>query len=205
GGHVDASITDGVALLPSVLLADLTARLPVAAQGYQTFLGGGLACYDVYRLKDGYAAVGALEANFWEALCRILGRPELIALHSDLPAQPKVRAALAASFGELCTADIGALGLEEHACVSVVRRYEDLVSASEAMTRGTVVAAAAGFAAPGLPFRIDGAVVSPPSSAPLRGEHTLEVLAELEVDERDVAALLATGVVQCTRSGERLR
>ena len=59
-GYIDASITDNMALLPSVLLADLVAGIPVSPRADQTFLAGALACYDVYRLVDGYAVVGGL-------------------------------------------------------------------------------------------------------------------------------------------------
>ena len=42
-------------------------------------LSGGLACYRVYRTADGrHVTVGALEPQFWRALCEALGCPELI-------------------------------------------------------------------------------------------------------------------------------
>jgi alpha-methylacyl-CoA racemase len=200
GGYVDASIAGGVALLPSVLLADVTAGVSVAADGHETFLGGALACYDVYRLKDGYAVVGALEEKFWEPLCEILGHPELIPLQWNPQAQSEVRAVLEVSFGELTRADISTLGLDNRACVSVVRSYEDLVSARDAIEQGTVTTTASGVHVPGMPFRIDGRRLPPPSSAPRRGEHTLDVLAEVGVDGRSAAALLAAGVVSQTKA-----
>jgi crotonobetainyl-CoA:carnitine CoA-transferase CaiB-like acyl-CoA transferase len=53
---------------------------------------------------------------------------------------------------------------------------------------------------PGMPFRIDGRRLPPPSSAPRRGEHTLDVLAEVGVDGRSAAELLAAGVVSQTKA-----
>jgi alpha-methylacyl-CoA racemase len=45
------------------------------------WLCGALPCYDVYRTKDGYISVGALESKFWHALCKALELPDLIDKH----------------------------------------------------------------------------------------------------------------------------
>jgi len=196
GGVVDASIVEGMALLPSVLLADLTAGVHVPADGRETLLGGAYACYDVYALADGYAVVGALEPVFWRTLCETLELPELVPLQWHAPAQDQVHAALEKAFGALTKADIGRLHLDEGACVSVVSSYEESIAIRRDSGDEWTVAAEAGFRAPGLPFRIDGQRLRPAAASPRRGEHTRAVLAELGIDQSDVSALAAADVVR---------
>src|SRR5207302_3288231 len=81
GRHVDVAMTDAVfahAIFP--LLGFLEhGKTPARGSG---MLDGGLACYNVYRTRDGrWMAVGALERKFWETLCDILGCPELKPSH----------------------------------------------------------------------------------------------------------------------------
>jgi len=51
-------------------------------------LTGGVACYRIYETADGrFLTVAALEPKFWQRLCELLERPELIdrAFSPDLP------------------------------------------------------------------------------------------------------------------------
>ncbi len=49
-------------------------------------LAGQLACYRTYSCADGkYVTVGALEPQFWAALCKALGVPEFIERHTAAP------------------------------------------------------------------------------------------------------------------------
>ncbi len=48
-------------------------------KGGETFYNGGNPFYDVYQTKDGkYFTIGCNEPLFWENLCRVLGREDLI-------------------------------------------------------------------------------------------------------------------------------
>ena len=52
-------------------------------------LTGGVACYRIYETADGrFLTVAALEPRFWERLCELIGRPDLVgrAFDSELPA-----------------------------------------------------------------------------------------------------------------------
>jgi alpha-methylacyl-CoA racemase len=51
-------------------------------------LTGSLACYRIYRCADGrFLTVGALEAKFWQRLCELIGRPDLIPRQNDAHAE----------------------------------------------------------------------------------------------------------------------
>ncbi|MBL8178905.1 MAG: CoA transferase [Bryobacterales bacterium] len=77
GSFVDAGMTQGAALLLPVAYA--AAEAGRTMRRGEDVLCGRYACYNVYEARDGrYVAVGALEGKFWAALCRGLGREDLI-------------------------------------------------------------------------------------------------------------------------------
>ena len=77
GRWIDASMTDGVVSWLALAFAAREAGERVA-RGDQR-LAGRYACYRVYECKDGrYYSVGALEPKFWNGLCQVLERPDLV-------------------------------------------------------------------------------------------------------------------------------
>jgi alpha-methylacyl-CoA racemase len=51
-------------------------------------LTGSLACYRIYRCADGrFLTVGALESKFWQRLCELIERPDLVARQDDAHAE----------------------------------------------------------------------------------------------------------------------
>ena len=47
-------------------------------------LTGGLACYRTYQTADGrFLTVTAVESKFWQRLCELIGRPELVERHYE--------------------------------------------------------------------------------------------------------------------------
>jgi alpha-methylacyl-CoA racemase len=62
-------------------------------------LTGGLACYRLYETADGrFLTVAALEPKFFDRLCELLERPDLVELHVDPAAQERLGGELAATF-----------------------------------------------------------------------------------------------------------
>ena len=50
--------------------------------GPERTLTGGLACYRIYETADGrFLTVTAVESKFWQRLCELIGRPELVERH----------------------------------------------------------------------------------------------------------------------------
>jgi alpha-methylacyl-CoA racemase len=69
-------------------------------------LTGGLACYAVYETADGrHLTVAALEQPFFQRLCELLGRSDLVERQFDAAAQPELAAVLAESFRARSLAD----------------------------------------------------------------------------------------------------
>src|SRR5437868_15322516 len=77
GRWIDASMTDGAVSWLALAFAAREAGERVARGGQR--LAGRYACYRVYACKDGrYYSVGALEPKFWNGLCQVLERPDLV-------------------------------------------------------------------------------------------------------------------------------
>ncbi len=97
GAHLDISMTGGLAPLLTLPLAVQSAA-GAAPRPSEGMLTGRYACYNVYATRDGYVAVGALEAKFWIELCRRLGLDDLAAAQYDDRRQPEAKARLQAIF-----------------------------------------------------------------------------------------------------------
>jgi alpha-methylacyl-CoA racemase len=71
----------------------------LAGDPIRKLLTGGLACYAVYETADGrHLTVAALEQPFFQRLCELLGRPDLVQRQFDAAAQPELADAFASSF-----------------------------------------------------------------------------------------------------------
>jgi crotonobetainyl-CoA:carnitine CoA-transferase CaiB-like acyl-CoA transferase len=83
GQYIDISMTDGVvALLPVPL--HLYQRFGVVPRRSDDFLSHRYACYNVYETADGRnISIGAVENQFWQNLCNVLGVPEYGPLQYD--------------------------------------------------------------------------------------------------------------------------
>jgi crotonobetainyl-CoA:carnitine CoA-transferase CaiB-like acyl-CoA transferase len=183
GCWIDASMTDGMALLPHVTLADLVAGGEVAGRA-ATFNDGGLACYSSYAVTDGEVVVGALEEKFWGLVCDVVGgmddyrddhwRPEI---------QEPARARLAEFFAPLTRAEVTALFEGRDACVSAVQSYEEMLESDQAKARNFLVdTPGAPMRSLGFPARVDGAPLPENRPAPRQGEHTANVLGRPDPD-----------------------
>ncbi len=68
-------------------------KLPLAVRRAEVAgieLTGEWPCYHVYAVKDGFLTVAALEAPFWAAFCRAVGRDDLGPAQRDPRAIPEV-------------------------------------------------------------------------------------------------------------------
>ncbi|HEU0304516.1 MAG TPA: CoA transferase, partial [Gaiellaceae bacterium] len=59
-------------------------------------LTGGPPCFRIYGTADGrFLTVGALEPKFWQRLCELVERPDLVARHYDPTAADELSAVFA--------------------------------------------------------------------------------------------------------------
>lgn len=199
GQFCDVSMTDGV-LSWLTLAAGAYAATGVPPRVGTETLNGGLACYGLYRCADGgYVTVGALEPQFFTALCTGLGAEELVPWHLDPARQADLRARLEAVFATRTRDEWLALLVPADCCVGPVNDLAEAYADPQVAARGMVVpqVLADGTAFPqvgvvprltGTPGRVGG-VASP------LGADTDAVLADLGWDEAGIAALRGAGAV----------
>lgn len=196
GGFVDASMLDGVVSWLSIEAAAYLATGEVPAPG-STPLTGALACYRVYRAGDGrYLTVGALEPQFWRALCQALSCPDLV---EDQYGPPKRQAEMADRLQSIFLERgrdewLQALG-EVEACVGPVNDVAEALANPQVLHRGMVAEVGGTPVGPGPPLKVSGQALGALRPAPALGEHTAKVLSSIGVGEDELADLRAQGVV----------
>ena len=154
----------------------------------------GSSPYQILRAKDGYLAVGGAQQNLWFRICKVLGRP-------DLPEDPRfrTRADRVENNDELIeifegvmqtrTRDEWLAELEEVGVpAGPVMDHGEVFTDPHTLARDMVVEldhpAVGKMNTIGTPVKLastPGAIARP---APLLGEHTEEVLAELAARKR---------------------
>lgn len=195
GQFVDAAMVDGLA--PWIVY-----RWAFQGTNEPTYLSGEFPCYGVYEASDGrFLAVGALEAKFWERLCRHLGRPEWVPLQFDTgAAREGIFADLRAVFRtkprdtwaeELAPADC---------CVTPILDLDELAGHPYWRRRGLTLPLQDPSRRPrdllGFPVKLSETPAGVRLPPPRLGEHTGEVLARLGYKTEEVERLRDLGAVE---------
>ena len=194
GGWLDASLAEGVALLPSVLAGDVLSGGPAPIPGTPEWAGEPY--YRVYELLDGQVAVGAVEPQFWRGLCEAIGLPELIGATEGDEQREAVERGLVERFGSMTRAEFLALTDGRDTCANLVLDTLEMSASDHARARELVrpaVDVPMQVLAP--PFRIDGSRPPETIGAPKQGEHTHAVLVDAGFSEEEIARLVEAGAV----------
>jgi crotonobetainyl-CoA:carnitine CoA-transferase CaiB-like acyl-CoA transferase len=197
GRFVDASMLDGVVSWLSIQAGAYFAAGERSAPGSGP-LNGGLACYRVYPTKDGrFVTVGALEPQFWRALCETLGCPELI---EDHLAPPERQAELATRLEALFRTRTRDEWVEAFrhvpACVGPVNDLQEVLDDPQVRHRGMIAHVAGRPVGPGpVPKLAPASDPGPLRPAPKFGEHTDDVLGSLGLSADELTDLRTGGVI----------
>lgn len=180
GRFVDVSMLDVSLSWTSVLMSWYLATGEMPGRGLMP-LGGGLACYRVYRTGDGrYLAVGALEPQFWRALCERLDVPDLV---DEQFASPRRQEELALRLGEVFASRRRDEWVRELAdldtCVGPVQGVAEAVVDPQVRGRRMVAEVGGLQVGPGPAVKVSGFEPEPLRGAPALGQHTEEILQEL--------------------------
>jgi alpha-methylacyl-CoA racemase len=195
GQVIDAAITDGSALLMSLIYALKGAGQWRNERGVN-LVDGGAHFYDVYACADGgWLAVGPIEPRFYREFLDRLGIDDpLFAAQFDAAQWPQLKAELAAVFASRDRDDWCALFEDSDACVTPVLDLEEAARHPHNVARGTFTEVA-GVPQPAPAPRLSrtpGQVSGPP---PLPGEHTRDALASWGVTPQDIERLAAAGAI----------
>lgn len=201
GRHLDVSIADSVLTHMVIAAATLAGAGATAPRGRDK-LTGGLPCYGVYRTADGrWLAVGALEPKFWVQVCAAIGRPDLADKgHLEGDAGAAAKAELAAVIAARPLAHWVELFAPLDCCVTPVLTLEEAMAGDHAAARGLVVTHDHPVEGPvrqfAPPVRLSDAPFAVDRPAPMQGEHTAAILADLGLSAEEIARYRADGVIQ---------
>lgn len=207
-----------VALLDALLAFQAVPMAMYLISGTSPGRTGSAAPYaapnEAFPTQDGYIMVAAYSPERWSALCRVVGRPELIGdpRFESNELRVRNRAALreilipifeTRTSGEwlalLEAADILCGPIHTYPEVAAhpqVVHNEMLVTLSHQALGQTPVV--------GSPLRLSATPTAVTGPAPLAGEHTEVLLREAGYSEREIAELLAQGIVSGPVAGVRV-
>jgi crotonobetainyl-CoA:carnitine CoA-transferase CaiB-like acyl-CoA transferase len=162
------------------------------------------APYQAFRTADGWINIGAANQKNWERLVAILGRPELgedprfVTNDQRMANRPALEAALNAVFQTKATADWLAIleqgGFPAGPVLSIGEMHEDPQALAREMIVETDHPKAGRVKTLGLPVKFSATPGGVQGPAPLLGQHSRAILAEVGYDEQQIEQLVARGV-----------
>jgi crotonobetainyl-CoA:carnitine CoA-transferase CaiB-like acyl-CoA transferase len=200
GDFCDVSMSDGALSWLTIHASNFVATKE-NPQRERMHLSGLYPCYRVYPAADGWLTVGALEPQFWAALCEAIEREDLA---GDAFAMGDRRDEVIAELGELFSKKTRAEWMEHFGdrdvCVGPVYDLTETFADEHNRARGMVFDAEVPGAGPwshvGNPLKLASNELSamrlPP---PKMGEHTEDVLAEAGLTAEQMQELRAGGVI----------
>jgi crotonobetainyl-CoA:carnitine CoA-transferase CaiB-like acyl-CoA transferase len=198
--YIDASMLDA-------LLSWLILPLALHMGGNVGMLAGELPFYRLYRTLDsGFLAVGAIEPQFWEELCRLINRPNLIReQYSSGPRRQAVvegvQSALATKTSQEWFRIMRELGLP---CTPLLTLDEVLKDphVRERHMLLTKDQTSSGLTYVGNPCKVAGLDRIELISSPELGQHSTELLREIGYSQSEIRHLVESGVLE-QRSSKR--
>lgn len=137
GDWVDVSLAHSALTTAAMTVGMALGGAPVARRE-DGLWSGGVICYRPYRSRDGWVALGALEAKFWNAWCTGVERPDLYRHRYDA-AGTWAHAEVEAIFAARSCAEWERFAFEHDCCLSVVRGLDHALGSELVRGRDTVV------------------------------------------------------------------
>jgi alpha-methylacyl-CoA racemase len=197
GQVVDAAMTDGSALLASMILGFKAAGFWSSARG-ANLLDGGAYFYGVYACADGKdIAIGPIEPQFHALLLEKLGLDPRDFQQANPALWPQYKARLAEAFKTRARDEWVALldGLDT--CATPVLDWDEAIAHPHNRARETFVEIA-GVPQPAPAPRFSRTAPETPAPAARADEHTAAILADWGIPEAEVDALKASEAISST-------
>jgi formyl-CoA transferase len=206
GQHVEVAMQDAIVTSLTSNFAGMLEADGVFTERTGNRHGGLAVCpYNIYPTTDGWLAILCLRAKHWTDLCAVMGRDDLAA--DPVLATPAGRvgrmddvdAAVAAWTARLGKDAAFLLLQKADIPASPVRSLSEVFHDPVLRDRGMITEIGTGDRACtvfGSPLQMGDSPVSPPTPAPLLGEHTEDVLRTwLHLSGSDIERLRADGVI----------
>ena len=201
GQLVDVSMFDSLLGLMPVQIANYTATKRRPKRG-QERLFGRYACYNIYPVRNGrFMVVAALEPKFWAALCKAIDREDLIQdQYVEGHAQDILIAELTRIFQKKQVDEWMEIFVDVDACVTEVREISRSVQDDHAAQRGliTPIRGKDGevYEQLGVFPKLSDAPGYIAGDAPLRGQHTRQILKSLKYPAKQIDDMVAAKIVE---------
>ncbi|RYE62624.1 MAG: CoA transferase, partial [Oxalobacteraceae bacterium] len=158
----------------------------------------------VYKARDGYLNIAVFGSKIWERFCHILGAPEWIndPRYHDKPSRSVHRDALNAEINQRLAAHDRSHWIAQFndggvAC-GLISDMREVFAEPQIEHLGMVKDVVSARLGPqrlvGQPMQLERTPSAIARAAPMRGEHTVEILRELGIDAGEIDRLKATGV-----------
>jgi crotonobetainyl-CoA:carnitine CoA-transferase CaiB-like acyl-CoA transferase len=199
GDFCDIAMSDGIVSWLSIHASEFFASGEVPHRE-QMHLSGRYPCYRIYPASDGWLSVGALEPQFWAALCETIDRPDLA---GDAFALGDRRDEVIGELTTVFAAKTRAQWMESFrgrdVCVAPVNNFEEAFADDQLAHREMAVEVdlpdGSSIRQVGNPLKFAASTSARRMPPPRLGEHTNEVLAEIDVNADQLDALRTQGVV----------
>ena len=200
GQYVDVAMSDGVAYMMASMLSGYFSDGVVPSPGMMS-LNGAAPYYNVYECRDGrYLSVGCIEPWFWAALCRALGREDLIPIQFDADRAEYIKGELRDIFLTKAREDWWrTLSAIDNIAVARVSGLDEAASDPQNLHRGMVIEAGDIDGRPvkqvGIGPKLSDTPGSVRSMGATVGQHTNEALSELGYSQERITELRKSGAV----------
>ncbi len=199
GQSVDMAMVDTL-LTMMLLYVDECVETGVSPRRGETMLTGVFPFYNIYECKDGkYISVGAIEPRFYENLCRLLGREDLVDKQRPEGAACEEQIQVFREIFRKKTRDEWVKELmNEDTCVTPVYSLDEVADDPHFRARGSIVdvedPSAGSKRQVGMLFKMSETPGSVRRPAPDVGQDTSTVLRELGYNDLEIEALVTAGV-----------
>ena len=200
GQYIDVSMMDGAVTWLYAAASDYFASGEIPERG-KTRLDGKYAFYNVYETKDNrYLSVGASEKKFWKNICELIGKPEWTELHEGPDdVQEQLKKDLTAVFMQKNQQEWLDLLAQEDTCVGPVNGIDQIFEDPQIIERELFTEmehpVAGVIKQIGFPIKFSHTPGEIHSHSPLLGEHTEQMLLELEYSQENIESFKTKGVI----------
>ena len=161
GAVIDMSMAETVLAWQS---GGMTAanRPEIAPERAANIINGGVACYGIYRTKEGrFLTLGNLEEKFWENFCQAAGRPDWTARQWEPAPQADLIAEVAGVVATKTLVEWEALLAEVDTCFQGVLTFDEIPDHPQIAARRLVQRGGDGIVEALFPAWVDGAPQGP--------------------------------------------